>query len=142
MAPHSCSGIWQTCPLGDRLMPRISADEYRQRMESLKARIEEAGLDLFLVSSPDSIYYLTGAGFEPLERPFFLLVRPRLHASLLVPKLDEQHMRKAHGIRAENIHTYAEYPAPQGRGWRARLHDLVDESRRIGVEETLCLQMA
>ncbi|MDA2925598.1 aminopeptidase P family N-terminal domain-containing protein [Acidobacteria bacterium AH-259-L09] len=58
-------------------MLRISSDEYRMRMESLQDSVEEAGLDLFIVSALDSIYYLTGAGFEPLERPFFLLIRPR-----------------------------------------------------------------
>ena len=57
-------------------MPRISADEYRNRLECLQAVVAEADLDLFLVSSFDNIYYLTGAGFEPLERPFFLFVTP------------------------------------------------------------------
>ncbi|NQU26240.1 MAG: aminopeptidase P family N-terminal domain-containing protein [Candidatus Nealsonbacteria bacterium] len=35
----------------------------------------EHELDLFLVSSRDSIYYLTGIVCEPLERPMSLLVR-------------------------------------------------------------------
>jgi len=60
----------------DSVMPRISADEYRNRLECLQAEVARAGLDLFLVSSFDSIYYLNGAGFEPLERPFFLFVTP------------------------------------------------------------------
>ena len=50
-------------------MLRISDDEYRRRLESLQTSVKEAGLDLFIVSALDSIYYLTGAGFEPLERP-------------------------------------------------------------------------
>ena len=66
-------------------MLRISPDEYRTRLEALQAGVQEAGLDLFIVSALDSLYYLTGAGFEPLERPFFLLVRPRETPLLLVP---------------------------------------------------------
>jgi Xaa-Pro dipeptidase len=87
-------------------MVRISPDEYRHRLEALQARIRRVELDLFIVSAFDSIYYLTGAGFEPLERPFFLLIRPGQDPLLLVPKLDHEHMKKAHTIPAENIHTY------------------------------------
>jgi Xaa-Pro aminopeptidase len=57
-------------------MPRITDDEYRTRLERLQIEVAKAQLDLFLVTSIDSIYYLTGAGFEPLERPFFLAVHP------------------------------------------------------------------
>jgi Xaa-Pro dipeptidase len=91
-------------------------DEYRHRLESLQAAVQRAGLDLFIVSAFDSIYYLTGAGFEPLERPFFLLVRPDRPATLLVPMLDHEHMKKAHNVAPGDIHTYWDYPAPVGRG--------------------------
>ena len=87
-------------------MLRIEPEEYRSRVESLQSAVRQAGLDLFIVSAFESIYYLTGAGFEPLERPFFLLVRPSGASSLLVPKLDHEHMKKAQNISAENIHTY------------------------------------
>ena len=97
-------------------MLRIQPDEYRHRFDSLQAAVRRAGLDLFIVSAFESIYYLTGAGFEPLERPFFLLVRPDRAATLLVPKLDQEHMRKAHQVAREDIHTYWEYPAPAGDG--------------------------
>ena len=56
-------------------MLQISPEEYRGRLEGLRTGVKQAGLDLFIVSALDSIYYLTGAGFEPLERPFFLLIR-------------------------------------------------------------------
>ena len=54
-------------------MLRVSTNEYRKRLESLQGSLTAAGLDLFIVSAFDSLFYLTGAGFEPLERPFFLL---------------------------------------------------------------------
>ena len=57
-------------------MLRIEPEEYRCRVGALQTAMIQAGLDLFIVSAFDSIYYLTGAGFEPLERPFFLLVPP------------------------------------------------------------------
>jgi Xaa-Pro dipeptidase len=118
-------------------MVRISPDEYRHRLEALQASVRRVGLDLFIVSAFDSIYYLTGAGFEPLERPFFLLIRPDQAPLLLVPKLDHEHMKKTHAIPGENIHTYWEYPAPAGRGWPDRLRDYIGNTREIGVEPTL-----
>ena len=43
-------------------MLRIMPDEYRARLQQLKASVEKAGLDLFIVSTFDRIFYLTGAG--------------------------------------------------------------------------------
>ena len=115
-------------------MLQISKEEYRQRLLRLGASVAEAGLDLFLVQSFDSIYYLTGAGFEPFERPFFLLVFPNntIAPILLVPKLEAEHMTKAHNI--DEVHSYWEYPAPRGRGWTDRLRNLVGANHEVGVE--------
>lgn len=118
-------------------MLRISKEEYRCRLERLQANVKQAGLDLFIVSAFDSIYYLTGAGFEPLERPFFLLVRPEGPPILLVPKLDHEHMKEAHNIEADNVHTYWEYPAPAGRKWPDRLRHEIGSAKQIGVEPSL-----
>ena len=81
-------------------MPRITNDEYRTRLEPPSGRGGKAELELFLVTSFDSIYYLTGAGFEPLERPFFLAVYPGgvRRPTLLVPRLDAEHMKKARNV--------------------------------------------
>jgi Xaa-Pro dipeptidase len=118
-------------------MLRISPEEYRRRVQNLQVSIQRQGLDLFIVSEFDSIYYLTGAGFEPLERPFFLLVHPEESPVLLVPKLDHEHMKKALNIAEGNIHTYWEYPAPAGRSWPDRLRDQISNAQRIGVEPSL-----
>ena len=94
---------------------------------------------MFIVSSFESIFYLTGAGFEPLERPFFLLVEAERAPVLLVPKLDQEHMTKARGIENDNIITYREYPAPTASGWPSRLKEILPgiagrlaSSRRCG----------
>ena len=73
------SGTLPDVPLLRRIqgvltMQGITADEYRYRLDVLVSSLEQADLDLFIVSAFDSICYLTGVGFEPFERPFFLLV--------------------------------------------------------------------
>jgi Xaa-Pro dipeptidase len=118
-------------------MLRISPDEYRTRLEALHTRVQKAGLDLFVVSALDSLYYLTGAGFEPLERPFFLLVRSRQAPVLLVPKLEHEHIKKAHGIATENIRSYWEFPAPAGRGWPDLLLEHIGNAQTVGIEPSL-----
>lgn len=77
---------------------QISPAEYCQRLTNLQRSVAANGLELLVVTSFESIFYLTGAGFEPLERPFFLLVKPNGPPTLLVPKLDQEHMSKAVGI--------------------------------------------
>ncbi len=118
-------------------MPRITNDEYRTRLERLQVEVAKAELDLFLVTSFDSIYYLTGAGFEPLERPFFLVVYPRgsQRPTLLVPRLDAEHMQKARNVA--EIRTYWEYPTPQGRRWLDGLRSVIGHAGRIGIEPSL-----
>jgi Xaa-Pro dipeptidase len=116
---------------------QISSAEYRQRMTDLQRAIAVSGLDLFIVTSFESIFYLTGAGFEPLERPFFLLVEPDRPPTLLVPKLDQEHMTKAIGIEPENICCYREYPAPPNGGWPNLLREMLPKNGQIGMEATV-----
>ena len=117
--------------------PHISAREHRQRLRALQRKIKEHGLDMFIVTSFESIFYLTGAGFEPLERPFFLLVEAERAPVLLVPKLDQEHMTKAYGIDSDNIITYREYPAPTTSAWPSRLKEILPCHGQIGVEPTV-----
>jgi Xaa-Pro dipeptidase len=121
-------------------MLRITGDEYRRRFERLESAVAEADLEVFLVTSFDSIYYLTGKGFEPLERPFFLAVYPRgVRAPiLLVPKLDGQHMETARrSVPAIEIRTYWEYPARDGRRWIDGLRAILGGASRVGIEPSL-----
>ena len=116
------------------MMIRISQADYRSRLERLESAVAEAELEVFLVSSFDSIYYLTGAGFEPLERPFFLAVYPRgaRGPTLLVPRLDAEHMEKARNVIDVEIRTYWEYPSPDGRRWIDGLRGLIGRAAGLG----------
>jgi Xaa-Pro dipeptidase len=123
-------------------MLRISQQTYRNRLERLESAVAEAEVEVFLVSSFDSIYYLTGAGFEPLERPFFMAVYPPgvRGPTLLVPRLDAEHMQKARNVA--ETRTYWEHPAPDGRRWLDGLRALIGGARRVGIEPSLRRDMA
>lgn len=117
----------------------ISRSEYLERLTRLQNRLGD--LDVFIVTSRESIYYLTGAGFEPLERPFFLLVRRSGQPILITPMLDFEHLGKAHNIEPASIKAYWDYPAPPGRGWREVLLDVVGSYKAIGVEPSLRMEI-
>lgn len=57
-------------------MARITEREYAERLIRLQTEVARAELSAYLVSSFDNIYYLTGACYEPLERPSFFLCFP------------------------------------------------------------------
>lgn len=118
----------------------IARQEYVERMARLRQRVAEAGLETFLVSSEDSIYYLTGVSYKPLERPFFILVRPEAPAVLLVPALEQQHLRAAPNVG--DVQHYWDYPAPAGQGWADRLLEILGRDTRVGVEPSLPQEIA
>jgi Xaa-Pro aminopeptidase len=138
-------GFHLTCWRILLVMPRVTNDEYRTRLERLQVEVAKAEFDLFLVTSFDSIYYLTGKGFLPLERHFFLAVYPRggREPTLLVPKLDAEHMEGARrNVPAIQIRSYWEYPAPDGRKWIDGLRAILGSARRVGIEPSLCRDIA
>lgn len=110
----------------------IPKSEYLQRLENLQRKVSESDLDAFLVSAEDSIYYLTGVSYRPLERPFFIIIFPHQAATLIVPSLEEQHLRNAPNVG--KVLPYWDYPAPAGQGWIDSLRQGLEGVSRLGIE--------
>jgi Xaa-Pro dipeptidase len=120
------------------IAPVITNQEYLDRMARLRHQVAASGLDVFIVSSTDSIYYLTGISYIPFERPFFIIVKPDGPASLLVPTLEKVHLQ---GPNIDIVHSYWDYPSPAGQGWTERLNELLSGAKAVGVEPTLPLEI-
>lgn len=118
----------------------ISKQEYRERMHALQVKIGHNDLDAFLVTAQDSIYYLAGVTYVPLERPFFILARPMGEACLLVPALEQEHLKAAPNVG--EVYSYWEYPSPPDAGWPEKLLELVQGVRNLGVEPTLIREIS
>jgi Xaa-Pro dipeptidase len=112
-------------------MPAIQHD-YPARIHKLQQFLRAQGLDAFLVSTQDSIYYLSGASYLPIERPFFVIVRPEGNPQMLVPRLEADHMRKVAGIG--EIVSYFEFPSVQGENWYDRLNALLGTRALVAIE--------
>ncbi|MCG8494345.1 MAG: Xaa-Pro peptidase family protein [Sneathiellales bacterium] len=105
---------------------------YKNRFSNLETKITEAGLDAFLISSKDSIFYFTGFRYEPFERPFFIIVRPGMKPVFLTPRLEAENMATI--TVQHEILEYAEYPAPEGEGYLDGLNSILPVNSDIGVE--------
>jgi Xaa-Pro dipeptidase len=117
--------------------PPAQAADFQRRSDALAAAVAAAGLDHYVVGTGENIFYLTGATFEPLERPFFLVVGADGTRRMLVPVLELDHLRKGWGLRPEDIATYREFPAPAGQGWQDRLLGGRLLGARFGFEDGL-----
>lgn len=99
----------------------IEENEYIARRQKLKAKLGDLGADHFVATSSESIYYLCGASYEALERPFFLIVPRKGAERLVVPYLEKDHLKKAYALDPEQIYTYWEFPAPPSKCWQSVL---------------------
>ncbi len=118
----------------------IPQTEYLERMSKLQGSIQLKGLDAFLVTSKESIYYLTGVTYEPLERPFFILVSKEGKSELLTPALEQEHLRIARMLEpSAHIGTIHQL---SGRVGPERLHELANGVSHLGIEPSLPQEIA
>ncbi|MCL2756855.1 MAG: Xaa-Pro peptidase family protein [Coriobacteriia bacterium] len=110
---------------------------YENRLEKLQSIMKREGLDAFVVSTQDGIYYLSGASYRPEERPFFIIVRQEGKYDLVVPYLEYEHMKKATGYNV--IEHYFEYPSIKGQNWYELLSAMLGADARVGVEPDLAV---
>jgi Xaa-Pro dipeptidase len=116
--------------------------EYSRRHDALVKAIRSAELDHFVAITTDNIFYLTGATFEPLERPFFLIIGADGSRRMLVPAMERDHMGKAWGIEASCVLTYREFPAPPGQGWAEQLLNTNLSESSFGFDDSTPLSVA
>lgn len=109
--------------------------DYEARMKDLMRKLRESALDAYLVTSQDSIYYLTGATYKPIERPFFIVVYPDGAPDLVVPALEREHMKKAKGFH--EVQSYFDYPSVPGENWYDKLRELIGGIPKLGVEPSV-----
>ncbi|AXE33274.1 M24 family metallopeptidase [Chromobacterium phragmitis] len=102
--------------------------EMARRDHLLRSRLLEAGIRQYVASGTESIYYLSGISYEPLERPFFLLLDAATgKRKMLVPQLEHAHLKQAWGVAEGDVHSYREYPAPAGERWEDALIPLLSD---------------
>ena len=106
--------------------------DYNARLKKLQAYMKANALDAFIVSTQDGIFYLSGASYQPVERPFFIIVRQEGNYDLVVPYLEFEHMKKVQNFG--EIKHYFEYPSVEGKNWYDLLNSMLGSDSRVGIE--------
>ncbi|HEX3039621.1 MAG TPA: Xaa-Pro peptidase family protein [Caproiciproducens sp.] len=110
------------------------------RIAKLQHCMKDEALDVFVASTQDSIFYLSGAAYVPVERPFFIVVWSEGAPSLVVPQLELEHMRSVDGFK--EIKSYFEFPTLKGENWYDRINAMLPDSARVGIESDLSVAKA
>ncbi|MEO1160619.1 MAG: aminopeptidase P family N-terminal domain-containing protein, partial [Pseudomonadota bacterium] len=108
---------------------------FEQRMQQLRDRLGEAGIDTAVITDDDSVYYLTGY-YDYLHMDFgrpTILIVPRDGDSLLITPAMEKDMAEA----AARVDRIAEWNDGLGREWREQLPAALAGDGRIGIEPDL-----
>lgn len=106
-------------------IPRSEFDQRRVRLLNVMA---EKGLKAFVSFRALSIYWLTGFGFIPTERPVALILTADGRAALFVPRLEVEHAH--HVAYVDEVAHYAEYPTDIHP-----MKHLADLMTRLGLEQ-------
>ncbi len=105
---------------------------FARRMETLRARLGEAGIDSAVITDDDSVYYFTGY-YDYLHMDFgrpTILVVPRDGQSLLITPSMERDMAEA----AARVDRIAGWNDGHGNEWREQLPVVLSGEGRIGIE--------
>lgn len=102
------------------------------RIGLMKDELRQNGLDAYIVSTEDNIWYLTNLVYKPEERPFFVVVPVDGKPTIVVPALEERHL----GTPPIDsfVVAYREFPAPTGKGWADVLRKTIKEAKNVGIE--------
>lgn len=116
--------------MADSWLP-FDAAEYQRRQATLRARMDERGLDAVLLAGPENQYYVTGyetTGFHSFPQT---LIVPRSAPPLLVTRRLEEGNAAAAYTPACRAYRDDEDPA---EALALALHDLGLADKNIGVE--------
>jgi Xaa-Pro aminopeptidase len=122
-----------TTPMADSWLP-FDATEYERRQATLRARMEERGLDAVLLSGPENQYYVTGyetTGFHSFPQT---LILPRSAPPVLVTRrLEEGNAAAAYQLACRSYRD-DEDPAD---ALALALRDLGLADKPLGVEKAV-----
>lgn len=110
-------------------------DEFQSRLRKLQRAIAARDLDVALITSTDSIYYLTGFRYVPFERAFFLVVRPEGDLVIVTPRIEAENMATI--ALPHRIVEYTDYPAPAGETYMDALASIIRKGEAVAVEPTM-----
>ncbi len=105
---------------------------FASRMKSFRTHMQEAGIDVALITDDDNVYYLTGYyDYLHMEfgRPTILVVHRSGESLLITPTIDLNAARSA-----AHVDRIAAWNDGMGEEWRLELPKAVKTAKRVGIE--------
>ena len=106
--------------------------ELGARIAGMREELRRRGLDAYIVSSGENIWYLTNLVYQPEQRPFFIVIPAKGKPTLIVPTLEARHLGTP-PIESEVL-AYWEFPSQAGSGWADVLRRTLKGAHVIGIE--------
>ena len=107
----------------------ITPTEYAERVRVTRVAMAGAGLDALILFNSVRIGYLSGFSHVSTERPMALIVPRDGDMGVLIPQLEQEHVRKSAGVG--HFAVYPEYPA--GASGKHPMHHLQDLLTGLGL---------
>jgi|GEM_PF-1789829 len=109
-------------------------EEMNTRKDKVLALMAKQQLDSFVITAPDSVYWLTNVANYVHERPFILILASNGELSFVVPKLEVMHV-ESRSIGKIKLITYEEFPFLSQASWDTVFSQEMKRYNRIGIEE-------
>jgi len=103
-------------------------------------KIRDNGLDAYIVSDSENIYYMSGVSYVVQERPFFIIFyEDGRDPVFLTCFMEERHIYETAALNGGtgtslDVVTYKEYPALVGDRWNDRLEELLAGMKNVGLD--------
>jgi Xaa-Pro aminopeptidase len=107
----------------------ISQKELGRRLDAVRVQLQARGLDALVQFSAVYNVYLTGFAHSPTERPIVLIVPVEGDVSMVIPLLEEDHVRE-HVPVVQKLNVYREYP-----GQPHPMAHLANHLRELGLDQ-------
>ena len=117
-----------------------SKQEMQARLERVRSMMEDQEITHYVVTCPDSVFYLTNFANYVHERPFIIVVSLEGPLLFVVPKLEIPHV-EIRSIGDIELVEYFEFPATAGKTWEEALQSIFPSESRVGVEAICPLQV-
>jgi Xaa-Pro aminopeptidase len=108
----------------------IAQAEYDERLLRVRQGLAGRELDAIVLFYPPRIEYLSGFTHVSTERPMALVVPLDGDLGVLIPALEQEHVRKSPSI--QHVKAYPEYPSGGTKHPMRHLADLLREMRLAG----------
>ena len=117
-----------------------SKQEMQARLERVRSMMEDQEITHYVVTCPDSVFYLTNFANYVHERPFIIVVSLEGPLLFVVPKREIPHV-EIRSIGDIELVEYFEFPATAGKTWEEALQSIFPSESRVGVEAICPLQV-